>query len=78
MDIYTAAVLAYKNGYRKGIQDTIENEEFKQKYRHDDAGTYYDNKMRLHDQKTGHIVRYGKLCHYDNNVVRQTIIFKLY
>lgn len=44
----------------KGIQDTIENEEFKQKYRHDDAGTYYDNKMRLHDQKTGHIVRYEK------------------
>ena len=25
----------------KGIQNTIENEEFKQKYRHDDAGTYY-------------------------------------
>ena len=44
----------------KGVQDTIENEEFKQKYRHDDAGTYYDNKMRLHDQKTGHIVRYEK------------------
>lgn len=44
----------------KGIQDTIENEEFKQKYRHDDAGTYYDNKMNLHDQKTGHIVRYEK------------------
>lgn len=44
----------------KGIQDTIENEEFKQKYRHDDADTYYDNKMRLHDQKTGHIVRYEK------------------
>ena len=31
----------------KGVQDTIENEEFKQKYRHDDAGTYYDNKMRF-------------------------------
>lgn len=44
----------------KGVQDMIENEEFKQKYRHDDAGTYYDNKMNLHDQKTGHIVRYEK------------------
>ena len=26
MDIYTAAELAYKNGYRKGVQDTMTNE----------------------------------------------------
>lgn len=44
----------------KGIQDTIENEEYKQKYRDDAAGIYYDNKMRMHDQKTGRIVSYDK------------------
>ena len=26
MDLYTAAELAYKNGYRKGVQDTMTNE----------------------------------------------------
>ena len=44
----------------KGIQDSIENEEYKQKYRDDDAGIYYDNKMRKHDQRTGRIVVYEK------------------
>lgn len=44
----------------KGIQDTIENEEFKQKYRDDESGIYYDNKMRKHDQRTGRIVVYEK------------------
>lgn len=44
----------------KGIKDTIENEEFKQKYRDDESGIYYDNKMRKHDQTTGRIVVYQK------------------
>lgn len=44
----------------KGIQDTIENEEYKQKYCDDNAGTYHDNKMRMRDQKTGRIVSYEK------------------
>lgn len=44
----------------KGIQDTIENVEYKQKYRDNSAGIYYDNKMRMRDQKTGRIVSYDK------------------
>lgn len=44
----------------KEIQDTIENEEYKQKYHDNSIGTYYDNKMRMHDQKTGRIVSYDK------------------
>lgn len=40
----------------QGVQDEIENKEYKQKYRDDKAGIYYDNKMRMHDQQTGKIV----------------------
>lgn len=40
----------------KGIRDTIENEQYRQQYRDDEDGTYYDRNMHLHDQKTGRIV----------------------
>lgn len=44
----------------KKTQDVIENKEFKEKYRDDEAGTYFDNKMRLRDQRTDRIVVYEK------------------
>ena len=44
----------------KGIRDSIENEEYKQKYYDDETGIYYDRDMRKHDKATGKIVTYER------------------